>query len=393
MGRRKERHVKSVNLALQGGGAHGAFTWGVLDRLFEDDRLWIEAISGTSAGAMNAVVAAQGMYEGQAPGARAALQKFWKAVSEAGRGSPLRRSPFDVATGNWSLDNSPVYLWMDLLNRLASPYDLNPLGLNPLRDVVAAEVDFAKVRGCNDMGVYLSATNVETGRARVFRRNEISLDVVMASACLPFMFHAVEIEGQHYWDGGYVGNPVLFPFFEESPSDDIVIVQINPIYRPGVPKTARDILNRVNEITFNSSLMKELRGLHFIQDLMEHHQIPEENRRVMHIHMIESRKKMRPLGASSKLNSEWAFLLHLFEIGRAAAERWLTRHFEDIGHRSTLDVPAMFGAQSDPTLMPVGEGRISDDDDDHEDAGMEGVGAEPDATGPATVPQPAADGD
>ncbi|MEM9144985.1 MAG: patatin-like phospholipase family protein [Pseudomonadota bacterium] len=349
---RKPRHVKSMNLALQGGGSHGAFTWGVLDRLFEDDRIWIEAISGTSAGAMNAVVAAQGMYEGQAEGARTRLAEFWQAVSRAGATSPLKRSPFDVATGNWSLDNSPVYLWLDLVNRLASPYDLNPLGLNPLRDVVEDCVDFAKVRQCSDMGVFLSATNIETGRARVFHRHEITIDVVMASACLPFLFHAVEIEGQHYWDGGFVGNPVLFPFYEHSPAQDIVIVQINPVYRPGVPRSARDILSRVNEITFNSSLMKELRALHFMTDLMDSHAVPCETRRAVHVHMIEARKQMRPLGASSKLNTEWEFLQHLFEIGRAAADRWLREHFDSLGVRSTLDVPAMFGAQSDPSQRP-----------------------------------------
>jgi len=346
------RNAKAVNLALQGGGSHGAFTWGVLDRLFEDDRIWIEAISGTSAGAMNAVVAAQGMYEGQAEGARKRLADFWAEISRAGQGSPLRRSPFDVAVGNWSLDSSPAYLFFDMLNRLASPYDLNPLGLNPLRDLVGSMVDFEKVRDCKDMFVFISATNVETGRARVFHRDEITLDVVMASACLPFLFHAVEIEGQHYWDGGYVGNPVLFPFYEHSPSDDIVIVQINPIYRPGVPRSARDILSRVNEITFNSSLMKELRAFHFMAELMDQQQIPCENRRAMHLHMIEARKKMRPLGASSKLNTEWPFLLHLFEIGRDAATRWLARHFDDLGARSSLDIPAMFGEQTDPTRLP-----------------------------------------
>lgn len=351
---RKPRHEKSVNLALQGGGAHGAFTWGVLDRLFEDDRIWIEAISGTSAGAMNAIVAAQGMYEGQAEGARAHLARYWRRVSEAGRASPIKRTPLDIAMGTWSVDNSPAYIFLDLLNRLASPYDLNPLGFNPLRGILEDLVDFRKVRDCRDMGVFLSATNVETGRARVFSRDEITIDVALASACLPSMFHAVEIDGQYYWDGGFMGNPVLFPFYEESPADDIVIIQINPIYREGVPKSARDIANRLNEITFNASLMKELRAFHFITELLERHEIPPENRRQMHIHMIEARKRMRPLGASSKLNTEWAFLLHLFEIGREAAGRWLERHYDDLGVRSSLDVPALFGRQSDPTALPRG---------------------------------------
>jgi len=356
---RTDRHEKSVNLALQGGGAHGAFTWGVLDKLFEDDRIWIEALSGTSAGAMNAVVAAQGMYEGGAEGARAHLERFWRRVSQAGMASPIKRSPFDVARGDWNLDNSPAYLWFDLLNRIASPYDLNPLGINPLREIVDDMIDFAKVRDCTDMGVYISTTNVETGRARVFCREEITADVVMASACLPFMFHSVEIGGEHFWDGGFMGNPVLYPFFEESPADDIIIIQINPIFREGVPKSARDILNRINEITFNSSLMKELRAFHLANTLLERHGIAAEDRRIMHIHMIEARKKMRPLGASSKLNAEWAFLRHLFEIGRERAGLWLDRHFDDLGVRSSFDVPGMFGEASDPTAFPKA-GRVAE---------------------------------
>jgi NTE family protein len=279
-----------------------------------------------------------------------------------------------MATGTWNLDNSPAYIWFDLVNRLASPYELNPLGINPLKAVIEEAVDFSKVRDCGDLALYLSATNVETGRARVFRREEITADVVMASACLPFMFHAIEIDGQHYWDGGYMGNPVLFPFYEESPCSDILIVQINPIYRQGVPRSAREILNRVNEITFNSSLMKELRALHMMTELLEHHEIPSHNRRVMHLHMIEARKQMRPLGASSKLNTEWAFLHHLFEIGRDAAGKWLEAHYDDLGERSSLDVPAMFGAQSDPTKLPNADEAEADAGQGDDPAGGDGSG-------------------
>jgi len=366
MGRRKQ--AKPVNLALQGGGAHGAFTWGVLDRLFADERLRVEALSGTSAGAMNATVAAQGYHQDGRAGARRALDAFWQAIARAGRASPLRRSPFDMATGTWSLDHSPAFMWLDLLQRLASPYDLNPLGLNPLREVLEEAVDFAAVRACTELKLFVAATNVETGRARVFTREEMTADAVMASAALPFVFHAVEVAGQYYWDGGYVGNPVLFPFYEHCTAEDIVIVQINPIYRPGVPKSAREIMSRVNEITFNSALMKELRAFHLITEMLEHHEIPEANRRALHIHMIEARKKMRPLGASSKLNTEWAFLQHLRDIGREAAGRWLDANFEMIGQRSTLDIPAMFGRPSDPTLRPGNGQRIDGSDDAEDDA-------------------------
>ena len=267
--RRSKRHVKAVNLALQGGGAHGAFTWGVLDRLFEDDRIWIEAISGTSAGAMNALVAAQGMYEDGAEGARRRLRAFWEEVSRASRGSPIQRSVLAHLTGSWTLDDSPGFQFFNMLQRVASPYDLNPLGLNPLSDLLDRTVDFGKVRACGDMGIFISATNVETGRVRVFERDEITLEAAMASACLPHLFKAVEIEGKHYWDGGYMGNPPLFPFFHGSPSDDIVIVQINPVVRPGVPRSAQDIQDRVNEITFNSALLHELRAIDFVCRLLE----------------------------------------------------------------------------------------------------------------------------
>lgn len=347
----RAHHEKRINLALQGGGAHGAFTWGVLDRLFEDDRLWIEAISGTSAGAMNAVVAAQGMYEGQAEGAREALACFWKAVSDAGKNSPIQRSPMDVLLGNWSLDASPSFLFFDMLQRIASPYDINPLNLNPLRDLVGELIDFNKVRNCTDLGLFIAATNVETGLARVFCREEMSIDVLMASACLPFMFQAVEIEGQHYWDGGFMGNPPLFPFFEGSDADDIAIIQINPVFRAGVPKNARDILNRVNEITFNSAMTHELRAIQHVTDLIRRGELELTRHREVRFHMIEARKRMRDLGASSKLNAEWPFLLHLFQIGRDRADLWLAQHYDDIGVRSTLDIAAMFNPQTPASLQ------------------------------------------
>jgi NTE family protein len=340
--RRSRRHEKSINLALQGGGAHGAFTWGVLDKLFEDDRLWIEAVSGTSAGAMNAVVAAQGMYEDGAAGARRRLHEFWQATSNAAQASPIRRSPWAHLTGSWSLETSPGYLFLDLLQRIASPYDLNPLDLNPLRDMVERLVDFDKVRACTDMEIFVAATNVETGRGRIFEREELTLDVIMASACLPYLHKAVEIDGCPYWDGGFMGNPPLFPFFYNSPSNDIVIVQINPVVRPGTPRTAQDILNRVNEITFNSALLHELRAVDFVRRLLENGKLGPDEYRRMHIHIIEARKQMRPLDASSKLNAEWAFLRHLFGIGRAAAAHWLREHHDDLGQRSSVDIRQMF---------------------------------------------------
>ena len=339
---RQKRHEKSINLALQGGGSHGAFTWGVLDRMFEEDRLWIEAISGTSAGAMNAVVATQGMHDDGAKGARKALEEFWRAVSVAGQHSPIKRSPLDVLFGSWSLDTSPGYIMMDMMSRMASPYDLNPLGINPLRDLVEEFIDFDKVAGCQDMGLFISATNVETGRARVFHRPEVSLDVVMASACLPHLFKAVEIDGTPYWDGGYMGNPVLFPFIDHSPSSDIVIVQINPLLRPGTPKQARDIQNRLNEITFNASLLRDLRTIDLIDRLIEDGALSGDDYRIMNMHMIDGCDDMLELDASSKVNSEWAFLVHLRDLGRVHADHWLAANFDKIEVESTLDLRALF---------------------------------------------------
>ncbi|MEP5730493.1 MAG: patatin-like phospholipase family protein [Sulfitobacter sp.] len=350
---RLARHKKSINLALQGGGSHGAFTWGVLDRMFEEDALWIEGISGTSAGAMNAVVAAQGMYDAGAQGAREMLEDFWRRISKAGQSSPIQRTPFDIMMGSWSLDNSPGFVMMDMLNRLASPYDLNPLSLNPLRDVVSEFVDFDKIANLQDMDLFVSATNVETGRARIFTGNEVTLDALMASACLPQMFKAVEIDGVPYWDGGFMGNPVLFPFVKGSPSPDILIVQINPLKRPGTPKRARDIQNRLNEITFNAPMLRDVRTIDLVNRFVRSGQLSKKKSREIYLHMIDGCDDMLKLDASSKLNSEWAFLCHLRDIGRAHADRWLKANFDKIQVESTLDLDALIGETDKPHMTNV----------------------------------------
>ncbi len=339
----KTHREKTINLALQGGGAHGAFTWGVLDRILEDDRIRIGGISGTSAGAMNAVVVAQGLHEDGANGAREALRHFWQAVSAAGEATPLQRNPINILFGDWSLDNSPSYMFLDLMQRLTSPYETNPLDINPLRDLLARCVDFDNVRACKHTELYISATNVETGRVRVFTHEETTLDVVMASACLPQIFQAVEIDGKAYWDGGYMGNPVLFPFYDFRHANDVVIVQINPVVRPGIPRTATEIQNRVNEITFNSSLLKEMRSIDFITRMIEEGKLEATGLKPLYLHIIEACEQMAPLGASSKVNTEWRFLLHLHEIGHSAADRWLAEHYDDLGVRPGVDIRAMCG--------------------------------------------------
>jgi NTE family protein len=346
---------KTIDIALQGGGAHGAFTWGVLDRLLEDGRIEFEGVSGTSAGAMNAVVLADGFHDGGPEGARAALRDFWRAVSRSARFSPFQRTPLDRWLGRWTLDTSPGYLFMDLMSRLFSPYDLNPFNLNPLRALLGRLIDFDRVNHCHQLKLFLTATNVRTGQPTVFRQPRITVDTVMASACLPFVFQAVEIEGDEYWDGGYTGNPALFPLVDECRSRDLVIIQINPIVREGRPRAARDILNRLNEITFNSSLIKELRSITLLKELIEVERLEHERYRDMFIHRIHADEELEGLGVSSKLNAEWQFLTHLHAVGRQVAERWLAENFEKLGKESTLDLDALFAG----SIRPPGKGPLA----------------------------------
>jgi NTE family protein len=325
-----------VDLALQGGGAHGAFTWGVLDRLLEEKRLRVEAISGTSAGAMNAAVLADGYAEGGAAGARAALETFWHKVSAAAQFSPLRRGFFDVLLDRWTLDHSPTFIAMDLMARLFSPYDLNPQGFNPLRAILAESIHFDRLTA-GPIKLFVTATNVRTGQGRVFRNAEITPDVLLASACLPTLFHAVEIEGEPYWDGGYSGNPTITPLVRECASRDTILVQVNPVERPGTPRNARDIVNRLNEVSFNAVLLKELR----MMALLRHVADPGDGEGAlwaeMRIHRVAS-ADMTMLGYSSKLNAEWGFLTMLRDKGRRAADDFLAADGRNIGTRSTLDI-------------------------------------------------------
>ena len=325
-----------VDFALQGGGAHGAFTWGALDRLLEEPWLRIDGISGTSAGAMNAAVLVDGHAKGGADGARAALENFWRRVSNAALLSPLRRTPLDILLGRWTLDHSPVFLAMDLMARVFSPYDLGPGGTNPLRDILAESVDFARLAQAS-IKLFITATNVRTGRGRVFRNGEITPDVLLASACLPTLFQAIEIDGDGYWDGGYSGNPTITPLVRECNSKDTVLVQINPVERPGLPRSARDILNRLNEVSFNAVLLKELRMMALLRQVAQPDNSENAKWADMRIHRISS-DVMVELGYSSKLNAEWEFLCMLRDEGRRAGDAFLTAHHEDLGRRSTFDL-------------------------------------------------------
>ena len=344
--------TKKIDIALQGGGAHGAFTWGVLDRLLEERRIEIEGISGTSAGAMNAVALAQGL-AGRGPRmAQELLSGFWTKVSEAARMGPIQRSFFDVMMGRWSLDMSPSFIMFEHFTRTFSPYEFNPLDINPLRDIVAEVFDFDVLNNARLPKLFLSATNVRTGRPKVFRQPEISVDATMASACLPFLFQAVEIDGEAYWDGGYMGNPPIFPLIDETDARDIVIVQINPFSRSEIPRTAYEINNRLNEITFNASLKKELRAAAFLSEIIHHEKLDRQAYRDGRLHLIQSEEKMRKLSVSSKLNAEWPFLQHLHDIGWRTADQWLAAHFDDLGVRSSWFPEFVYEESLKPAHLP-----------------------------------------
>ncbi|MFI5014355.1 MAG: patatin-like phospholipase family protein [Hyphomicrobiales bacterium] len=332
---------KPIALALQGGGAHGAFTWGVLDHVLEDGRLEIEAVTGTSAGAMNAVALADGLIAGGPEGARRQLERFWRAVSQDAVMSPIQRSLCDRLLGSWSLDNSPGYFWFDLLTRYASPYEFNPLNINPLKDIIENEIDFARLRGEHHFQLFIAATNVTNGKVKVFPRKELTVDKVLASACLPFLFQAVEIDGVPYWDGGYMGNPVLWPLFYNCKTDDILIVQVNPVERPQTPRSAMEIQNRLNEITFNAALMGELRMIEFVTRMIDKNHLSTEDYKRLNMHRLAGGEALAALSASTKLNAEWEFLTYMRDLGRQAARQWLEAHFADIGVRSTLDLKGM----------------------------------------------------
>lgn len=352
----KKTSVK-VDFALQGGGSHGAFTWGVLDRLLEEDWIEVTGVSGTSAGAMNALALAQGSTEGGHERAKELLRQYWLAVSKAAKQSPIRRSVMDKILGRWSLDYSPTYMASEFFGRVMSPYQFNPMNVNPLRGIVAKTFDFDTVNSTEAVKLFLCATNVRTGRPKIFRQPNITVDAVMASACLPKLFKAVEIDGEAYWDGGYMGNPPLFPLVDESEARDLILIQINPFERSEIPTTAAEIDNRLNEITFNSSLIKELRSLGFLWEIIHHENLDREAYRDSRLHVIEAESELNRLGASSKLNAEEAFLRHLFDIGYQAASDWLDANAKRMGKEPTWSPQPLWEESLDPAHLAPGTKR------------------------------------
>ena len=335
---------KRINLALQGGGAHGAFTWGVLDHLLEDGRLEIEGISGASAGAVNAVMLADGLVRGGREEARKRLADFWRAASLGGGLPDVQRKALDRLFSFLPLEDSPMGIWFKAVSQYLSPYDFNPLNINPLKDLIERFVDFEAIRKDGSLQLFVTATNVHTGRLRIFSHEQITADAVLASACLPLLFRAVEIDGVPYWDGGYLGNPSIFPLFRTTQTEDVLLIQINPLARHTTPTSSQDIVNRLNEITFNSPLMGELRAIEFVGAADRpgppaarhgHGQISP------HQHAPHRARLLRQAAqAGSKLNTDYDFFEMLRNNGRRAARRFLDEHFDDIGVRGTVDLQA-----------------------------------------------------
>jgi len=341
-----------IAVALQGGGSHGAFTWGVLDRLLLEPDLEIVGIAGTSAGAMNAAILADGLYRGGRSEARPALASYWEHVGGLPGYASFEALPVPGAPRCWHLDSNPIFLWMDLLARVWSPYQTNPWNHNPLRALLE-RIDFEALRrDQNAPRVFIGATNVRSGMRRVFDNSELSVDVLLASACLPLAYQAVAIGAEHYWDGGYTGNPPLAPLYLRTTATDVVVIGINPLLRADVPRTAREIISRIDEISFNSAFISELAAIAFIEHFFEPAAAKDRVAR-MFMHMIND-KELDALGASSKMNNERAFLEHLRKLGWSAAEQWLEANLRFVGERSTVDLSGLLPLQDGLFADPIG---------------------------------------
>lgn len=338
----KKTEQKKIQLALQGGGAQGAFTWGALEQLLLDERVYIEGISGTSAGAMNAVVMAYGLTVGGRDEARKLLREFWRKVSVAASLLPFHPSVMDRMMGGYDVSHSPGFMMMDAMTRMFSPYQFNALDLNPLREILEELVDFEVLRkNCKKIKLFINATHVRTGKIKVWKTEELTIEKVMASACLPHIFKTVWVDGEPYWDGGYSGNPAIFPLIYGAESQDVVIVQINPLHMEEVPTNSNDIMDRVNEISFNASLMCEMRAIAFVHKLKQEGKLGE-NYKDMHIHMIDADEILGGLGHMSKLNADWDFFNYLCDTGIQATSEWLEQHYEKIGKESSINIKSVY---------------------------------------------------
>jgi len=339
--------MKTISLGLQGGGAYGAFAWGVLDRLLEDGRFDIGAIGAASAGAINAVVFADGYAHGGGnAGARRSLDKFWRTLGSSAMFGPMRPSFADRLAGRGSIESSPGYLLLQLASSTLSPALLNPFNIHPLSALLASLVDFERVRACEELQLFISATNVRTGQGRHFRREELTVAHVLASAALPQVFAPVEIGGEAYWDGSFAGNPPLAPLVDEAPARDILIIQNNPIARRDLPLSMADVHNRVNEIAFNISLVREISALSHMAAVVDEETGADVRYGPVRLHLVSGTDALRDLAISSKFNTEWAFIEWLRGLGTAAADRWLAYHADGVGFASTLDPAFIYASHA-----------------------------------------------
>lgn len=338
----KQASRKKIVIALQGGGSHGAYTWGVLDALLEDNRLDIEGLSGTSAGGMNATAVAQGLVQGGAQQARQTLERLWALIGEQGKRSPLRPSYFDKLTKNFNISKLPAYKTMQFITKFFSPYQLNPSGKHPLRPIVDDLFDFEHLRTTTLVKLFLCATHVATGKLKIFAGKDLCRESVLASACVPTLFQAVEVDGELYWDGGFIGNPAIYPLIYNCETPDVLVVQIRRVHDPKIPTTVHDIHNRLGEITQNACLTREMRSIAFISKLIDDEVIPKGKLKKLNMHMIRDDQFFGGIDRASGFCSDPDFLQYLFKAGRRAGRQWLSRNFDQIGVKSTAHIEEDF---------------------------------------------------
>ena len=336
----KEKPIKKVSIAMQGGGAHGAFAWGVMDRLLEEDDIYIEGVSGTSAGGMNSASVIDGLIHGGNAGARAKLDQYWREMSDlAKKISPYQNqiNPFDPLNKNQhaNLDNSPGALMMGFMCKFLSPYQMNPLNYNPFADFIKDFFDFAAIRASKERKIYLGATHVKTGKIKIFSNDQFCADALMASACLPYLFQAVQVDGEYYWDGGYIANPAIYPLIYDCEATDIILIKLTRTHCPQLPKTHAEIQERYNEISFNNCLVREMRAIHMITKMIDCGIIKDPNIKRMNMHLIQNEYAFKGLNQSSALNTDWNFLLSLKEDGRATADKWLKTNKQKLCEKQT----------------------------------------------------------
>lgn len=338
----KDGEKKKISIALQGGGSHGAFAWGVLDRLLEDGRFDIRGMSGTSAGGMNAAATIMGLLKNGNEGARETLHAYWHTMHKLSKEiSPYAINPYDKEAGNFNLNHTPAHKVLSFLNKIFSPYDLNPYGFNPFHDFVHDFFDFHVIREHANPRLFLAATQVKSGKIKIFSNEHITSEVLMASACLPFLFHAVRIDGDYYWDGGYIANPAIYPLINDTDAKDIVLVQLTKTHCDKLPRTEGEITERFKEITYNGCLVREMRAIYLITKLIDQGIIPQDKMKRINMHVIKNEESFKDLNLSSALNTDWDFLIYLRDEGRKTAEKWIQENYDSVGVKNTFD-QAMF---------------------------------------------------